>query len=299
MDPSHKDLGPSVRIPSLVESYLRSVLEACTQHGGDLASLVLFGSAVKGGFTRQVSDVDLIVVLPDGASQQERTRVRDEVRRLEIEYGFRQPARRGNPLRAFADRVCGHDLSSFICTRGDLLSGEVARVFGLNPLEALVVDRIVFANVLASSATAWGENLLPSVRPPHVRRLDVFKAYVAFTNQVLFVLIVYGLLPDATRYAMSTLKHSLHSCYFCFHGKTATLDEEVSFFRQQFRDSRTLQRLLELRLQYRPSFVFVLRCLPALLRLQMHTAWNNAFPFEIPAPASRESWLPPRDSNPD
>ena len=205
-------------LPPRVRAYIAAVAQACTApHAtsatspatSGLVSLVLFGSAARGGFHRQVSDVDLIVVLPDSASREERARVRDMVGRLETGHGFREPANPAsprNPFRAFAERVCGHDLSRFVCTRSDLLSGDVARVFGLNAAEALFVDRIVLANVIASAVTVWGEDLLPSVstgavrlQPPPVRRLDIVKAWFALTDQVLLTLLAYALLPDATR----------------------------------------------------------------------------------------------------
>ena len=272
-------LGPE--LPPRVRGYLDAITQAWTRDGRGLVSIVLFGSAAKGGFARQVSDVDLIVVLPDGASREERARVRDEVCRLEIDHGFKEPTEPRNSLQAFAERASGDDHSSFICTRSDLLSGDVARVFDLKPAEALFVDHIVFANVIASSMTVWGEDLLPLVRPPHVRRLDVFKACFALTNQVLLSLAAYTLLPNATRYAMGALKHSLHSCYFCYHLKTTALDDEVAFFQQKLGESQTLKRLLDLRGQYRKSFGFVLRCLPALLRLHLRTALENSFPLEV------------------
>lgn len=272
---------PGPELPPRVRGYLDSIAQACTRDGRGLVSIVLFGSAAKGGFSRQVSDVDLIVVLPDGASREEHARVRGEVSRLEIEHGFKEPAGPRNPLQAFAERAGGNDLSCFVCTRGDLLSGDVARVFGLKAAEALFIDRIVFANVIASAVTVWGEELVPQVRPPPVRRLDVFKACFAFTNQVLLSLAAYVLLPDATRYAMGALKRSLHSCYFCYHLKTTALEEEVAFFHQRLGESRTLKLLLELRGQYRKSFGFVLRCLPALLRLHLRTALDGSFPLEV------------------
>ena len=272
---------PGPELPPRVWGYLDAIAQTCTRDGQGLGSIVLFGSAAKGGFARQVSDVDLIVVLPDGASREERARVRDEVSRLEIDHGFKEPAGPRNPLEAFAGRTGGNDLSCFVCTRSDLLSGDVTRVFDLNAAEALFVDRIVFANVIASSVTVWGEDLRPLVRPPRVRRLDVFKAWFAFTNQVLLSLAAYVLLPDATRYAMGALKRSLHSCYFCYHLKTTALDEEVAFFQQRLGESQTLKRLLDLRGQYRKSFGFALRCLPVLLRLHLRTALDNSFPLEV------------------
>ena len=183
--------------------------------------------------------MDLIVVVPDGASREGRERVRYAVSDLEIEHGFKRPAELPNSLQAFAERVCGDDLSCFVCTRSDLLSGVVARVLDLKAAVALFVDRIVFANIIASSVPAWGEDLVPMVHPRHVRRLDVFKAWFAFTSQILFCLAAYRLLPNSTRYAIGTLKHSLHSCYFCYHEKTAALDEEVGFYQQRLGESET------------------------------------------------------------
>jgi predicted nucleotidyltransferase len=50
-----------------VEAYLAEVSRAYGAPGGPLASLVLFGSAATGGYAAPVSDVDLLLVLRDGA----------------------------------------------------------------------------------------------------------------------------------------------------------------------------------------------------------------------------------------
>jgi hypothetical protein len=42
-----------------------------------------------------------------------------------------------------------------------------------------------------------------------------------------------------------------------------------------------VKRLLDMRGQYRKSFCFVLRCLPAVLRLHLRTALDNSFPLEL------------------
>ncbi len=70
--------------------------------------------------------------------------------------------------------------------------------------------------------------------------------HFAFTCQVLLSLTAYIVLPDATRYAMGTLKHSLHSYYFCHTLRTTALDEEVAFFQQRLGESHTLKQLLNL-----------------------------------------------------
>jgi hypothetical protein len=157
------------------------------------------------------------------------------------------------------------------------MSGDVARVLDLRPWEALFVDRIVFASIAASAMTVWGEDLLPRVRVPPVRRLDVFKALFGFSSQVVLSAVTFPVLPDATKYSVGALKHSIHSCYFCYHGRTTTLEEEVAFFNGHMGVSGTLVELLSLRRQYRPSFAFVIRCLPTLARLHLRTAWDNRF----------------------
>jgi hypothetical protein len=91
----------------------------------------------------------------------------------------------------------------------------------------------------------------------------------------------FPVLPDATRYAMGALKHSLHSCYFCYHLKNAPLNEEVEFFNSRLGPSATLLELLNQRREYHRSFAFVLRCLPGLFRLHFRTARDNRFPRAV------------------
>jgi len=222
--------------------------------------------------------VDVIVVTADEVSRVGRRELGAEIARLEIEHGLRA---KGEPsaARARVERATGHGMSCFVCTRSDLLSGDVARVLDLSPFEAPFVDRIVFASIIASAATVWGEDLVARVPVPPVRRFDVFKALFGLSSQVFLSVMTFPVLPDATKYAMGTLKHSLHSCYFCYHGRTASLEKEVAFFRTRLGPSRTMTELLALRAGYHRSFAFVVRCLPALVRLHLRTARDNRFPL--------------------
>lgn len=271
-------------LPPRVRSYLDAVVKSCTQSNLKLVSVLLFGSAAKGGFNREMSDVDLIAVLPKGATTEDQALLRAAIADLEVRYGFKEAVPERSSLRKLADRVGGNNLSCFVCTRDDLTSGKVNRVFGLSQVETIFIDRIVLANVIESAITVWGEDLLHLVQAPIVRRLDVFKAYFAFTNQIMLSLVAYAFLPDATRYAMGTLKRSLHSCYFCYQHTTIALEEEVEFFEQRLGKSDTIRQLLALRAQYENSFRFVVRCVPLLLHLHFRTAIDNSFP---PHPQTR------------
>jgi predicted nucleotidyltransferase len=267
-------------LPDRVRTYLDALVQTCEQNGPVLVSVVLFGSAAKGGFSGETSDVDLIIVLSDAASRAQRRQLADDVARLETLHGLR-PATTHSPgsFRALMDRVMAHGFSCFVCTRGDVISGDAGRVLDLRPVETLFIDRIVFASIVASAVTVWGEDLLPRVAVPSVRRLDVFKALYGFLGQALASAVMFPAMPDdATQYAMGTLKHSLHSCFFCYHGRTAALEEEVDFFQRRAGPSQTFDDLLALRRTYRRSFGFVIRCLPALVRLHVRTARENRFP---------------------
>lgn len=271
------DAAPVLPLPSRVRAYLDALVGASAAAGPPLVSVILFGSTVRGGFS-DISDVDLIIVLPDAATREDKGRIRDEVMHLEAAHGFRPVAT--HPVGAFQSRVeraVGHLFACPVCTRSDLLSGDVARIIGLRPLEALLVDRIVFAGIISSAVTVWGEDLLPQVPVPHIRRLDVFKALFACCGGVLLSVGTFPVLPDATRYAMGALKHSLHSCFFCYHHRTASLEEEVDFFDRRLGRNRTLAELLSLRRHYRRSFTFAARCMPVVVRLHLRTARENRF----------------------
>jgi predicted nucleotidyltransferase len=264
-----------------VQQYIDAVARLPAGGENSLVSVILFGSAASGAFS-ETSDVDLILVLPNEAAVEDRRRLRETVLDLEIRHGLRMPAnRRKNLLETFAEHATGEAHSCFYCTRDDLLSGNAGRVFGLRAVEELFVERIVLASILVSARTVWGEELLPLISVPPLRRLDVFKALFRLTGLVMLSAVAFPVLEDATRYGMSALKHSLHSCYFCYHLKTALLDEEVEFFNSLLGRRKTLLDLLNRRREYHKSFRFVLRCVPVLFQLHLRTALDNRFPRAV------------------
>lgn len=269
-------------IPPSVRLYLENVIRACEDAGLVLVSVVLFGSAATGGFSETVSDVDMILVVPDMTGREDRNRLRDLAEGVEALHGFRKDCDRPRgSLEAFVEKVTANVRSFFICTRSDMLSGRVARILDLQPSQALFVDRVVIPSIVTSAVTVWGEDLLSQIPMPPIRRFDVLKAFHGFFCQALLSVTVFPILPNATKYAMGTLKRSLHNCYFCYHGRRASLEEEVNFFQRRLGASWTLARLLTLRGDYRRSFSFVAGCLPTLMRLHWRTAFDNRFPRAI------------------
>lgn len=107
------------------------------------------------------------------------------------------------------------------------------------------------------------------------------------TPQALVTVWAYPFLPDATRHAMDALERSVHDCHVCHTGRPAPLAEEVAFLTARLGRVPALERLLALRRAYRPSYGFVLACLPALARLHLHTATRLRFPRPMANVAGR------------
>src|SRR5438105_3522589 len=128
------DRGPGVHLPTRVQTYIEALVQTCAQDGTPLVAVVLFGSATKGGFSENVSDVDVIIVVSDDVSREKRLRLGEDIARLEALHELR-PATAPSPgsARARLERAVGHLMSCFVCTRSDLISGDVARVLDLAP----------------------------------------------------------------------------------------------------------------------------------------------------------------------
>jgi predicted nucleotidyltransferase len=161
---STSDAASGARLSARVQTYIEALVHTCTQDRTPLVSVALFGSAAKGGFSGDVSDVDVIIVVSDELSRAKRLRLGEDIARLETLHELR-PATTHSPgsVRARIERAVGHGISCFVCTRSDLISGDVARVLDLRPWEAPFVDRIVFASIIASAATVWGSAARPVV----------------------------------------------------------------------------------------------------------------------------------------
>jgi predicted nucleotidyltransferase len=268
-------------VPFRVQAYVDTIVHACADGGRALVSVVLFGSAAIGGWVETVSDVDLILVVPDTATDEDMDRLRGEVERIEILHRLRSHSAHDQPaLEKFLDRLTAHDRTFFICTRGDLLSGNIGRILRIHPSQAIFVDRIVLANFVASGITVWGEAMLPLVPIAPIRRFDVFKALFGLFPMALLCAAIFPLHPGLTKYAMRVLKSSVHSCFFCYELRRASLEEEISFFERRLGSNRTLNQLLALRREYRNSFPFVVCCILTLVRLHLRTSMDNRFPRE-------------------
>ena len=76
------DPASDAHLPVRVQTYIEALVRTCAQDLAPLVSVVLFGSAAKGGFSGDVSDVDVIIVVADDASRAKRLRLGEDVASL-------------------------------------------------------------------------------------------------------------------------------------------------------------------------------------------------------------------------
>jgi hypothetical protein len=267
------------RLPAAAAAYVQAIVERVVARER-LISIVVFGSSTTGGFSAAVSDVDLLLVVADAVSEHDIDRLRDDVAGVEAQFSFASGDRgqRSRALDAVVARLTATVRSFFICRRADLLAGSASGILGIGPLQARFVDRIAISSVIGSAMTAWGEDLLPAVALPPIRRVDVLMAFQSFFLQLMLLAVVVPVAPRATKHALDVLKRSVHNCYFCYHGRPAALDAEVAFLRRRVGGTSALDQLLDLRGEYRSSVRFVFRCLPAVARMHLRTLRDNTFP---------------------
>jgi len=110
-------------VPFRVRTYVDSIVETCADGGQALVSMVLFGSAAIGGWVETVSDVDILLVISDNATNEDMVRLHREVERIEILHGLRRESADGqSSLEKFVDKLTAHDghssfASEAICCR--------------------------------------------------------------------------------------------------------------------------------------------------------------------------------------
>jgi hypothetical protein len=241
-------------------------------------SVVVFGSAARGGLSSRSSDVDTLVIVPDEISEDRQHALKDAIALLEAEHGFRtSPSNKPAMYEDLAEYLSSNSFSAFICSESDLLSGDVVRILKLKPIEALLVDRIVLPTILDSAVTFWGRDLLVSVNTPAIRKLDVLKASISFLGVLSMSATLYAVLPRSTKYAMGALKRSLHSCFYVCNGRSASLEEEVLYFRERLRKTQVLDNLMALRSHYSPSFRFVIAAFSQIMHLQLYALREGTF----------------------
>jgi predicted nucleotidyltransferase len=267
-----------------VLNYINDLIQLAETRSSEIVSVSIFGSAAKNGFSPSISDVDLIVVLADEVPRKTKRMISGELVDLELKHKLRKiTSSKRDALHMGIDVAAGQFLSHFVCYKRDLLAGNRAAVFEVNPLaeSLLFSSHIAFANIFTSAKVIWGEDFLNKIHIPTLAKRHLAKNCVSFLLLNAFAIATYPLLPNSTKYAMSALKWMLHGCYFCYTLKSATVEEEIDFFRKKVGASKVFLELLSLRREYQPSLGFILGCFRVLIQLYAVTVRENKFPITV------------------
>jgi len=267
-----------------VHDYIDAVIQLAEIRSSEIVSVSTFGSVAKNGFSQSVSDVDLIVALADEVPQKTKRMISGELAALELKHQLRKPpGSKREAVYMVIDDAAGQFKSHFVCYKRDLLSGNTAAVFEVNPLaESLLISpHIAFANIVTSANVIWGEDFLNKIHIPTLSKGHLAKNCASFLLLNACALLGYPILPNATKYSMSVLKWMLHGCYFCYTLKSATVEEEIDFFRTKIGASKVFSELLSLRLEYQPSLGFIMGCFRVLIQLYLVAVRENRFPIIV------------------
>lgn len=265
-------------------NYIGEAISLFLKNKIDLLSLIIFGSAIRGEYQQDLSDVDMIFVINDDTSRKIKSKISKELNELEYKHIFRKKkASIVDAVYKRAEDMTGMYISHFVCYRKDFLAAEFSKIFNLNLFlcKIFAPTDVVWANVIKSAKTLWGENLLDRSSLSEITRHQIRKS--RWMNLVLCIgaLLTYPFHSDATKYAMEAVKWSLQTCYFSYTLKPASTEEAVAFFNQNSNRKPIFENLLDLRRNYQKSLSFVIKSFRAVAYLHNKTLKENELPKKI------------------
>jgi len=273
-----ENLAPKAR------NYIGESIGAILKNKIDLLSLIIFGSVVRGEYQPDLSDVDIIFVINDKTSKKDKARIRRDLTKLEHKHAFRK--KNGsivNTVYRRAEDMTGMYVSHFVCYRKEFLAAKFSKVFNVNLFlcKLFAPTDVVWASVVKSATTLWGENLLEKTSLAEVKKSQIKKSKKM--NHVLCTaaLVTYIFHPDATKYAMEAVKWSLQTCYFSYTLEPATTVKAIQYFHQKNYNNPLLKNLLDLRKNYSRSLRFILKSFKVVSDLHKKTLRENKFPKKI------------------
>lgn len=240
--------------------------------GERVISVILFGSAVKGGFSKEVSDFDMIIVVDDDVSSRQVSVLDSKVQSLAEKHGIAgSTAKEFKGIPQFIMAQTGMFTSQFICRRRDFVYGKFTRIFSANPILAKLLSPSgqVLGSVLKGSRTVYGEDLVSGMEMPKPTNLDVVKSLVMNELLVGLSLFYYPLTKNATKLAMEATKWSAHMAGYMTTGESKSLAEAVEALASKGISLDHLKHLEELRRNYGPDLSFILSAPKAIASMHI------------------------------
>lgn len=253
--------------------YLSDLVSSLQEQIGDkLLSIILFGSAVKGGFIKGISDFDMIIVVDDSIPSKQIRTLTSEVQSLSEKHGVvSSTTEEFEGIPQFIMTQTGMFMSQFICRRRDFVSGRFSKIFGANALLAKLFSpsSTVLGGALKGSRTVYGEDLVSRMEIPSPRKLDVLKSLIMNEILVELSLFYYPFAKNATKMAMEASKWNVHMASYLLTGESKSLPESIETVTERGIVSDHLIRLEKLRGKYEPDLSFIVSTLKAIGRIHL------------------------------
>ncbi len=217
-----------------VEKYLKLILKIFKNRLGLTPnSIILFGSAAKGGLTSRISDVDFLIVLDD--------RVASSAIRAAVSFMFTlqkyffksDDSSSLSRLLYFFEAGTGMFKSFFICFERDLLSTCFHRIFDVNRFLSwfMVPSKLVLNSIFSHSRVVYGKNYDFKNFIRETTFFQIVKSFILCSFLYLFFIIVNCFKP-VRRYLYESVKWSLLNCHFYLTGRSVKVKDTVSFFKK-------------------------------------------------------------------
>lgn len=214
-------------------------------------SVYLFGSHVKGS-SSPLSDLDLLIIVPDKTTVQQMEQLHRDICRLEEQHGYRKSKTLEDKFLNFLGEKTGMFSCHFIWKKSDFIRGRMHKMHRMSPLVLLSPSQLVLSTIFSQMKLVTGKNLLNQIKPLRVGKVELLKSlWVTFV--LALAQIPYSIVSrQATKYSLEAFKWSLYSCSVVDHLKEVKLQGLAEIYSQYF-SKWYLRQVFSLRNRYKTS----------------------------------------------
>lgn len=276
-------------IPDRAGRYLDELARLLGPSEGSIASVILFGSIVKGGHS-DISDVDVIVIVNDDCDDGFIRSLDEGICGIENKFGYgSKPYEASRPGQRFALQIAnfvevrtGMFVSHFVCRRRDIVKADFAKIFNTTPVlsRMLAPGELVLAGIFDHAKTVYGEDLLGKMRMPKYGPFDLARSLAMNILLSIGGAFLYLFHRSAAKFALEATKWSIHSSYFFISARSANIEDAARFYIENNVSKKHLERLLEMRKNGSMDASFVLATMPNVVWIHLAT-WAMARKMSI------------------
>lgn len=274
--------------PKQVSDLIRGVNSCSREIDLKVISIVLFGSLAKQDGDK-ASDIDVIVVVDDQSNDTQISKLKRYLYSVEEDMGLRiKPYGVVNKIQAVLDRVGAQYKSMFVCREDEFVNSNAGKIFHTESFfDGVILDNpflrndIGFKNILLSAKVVYGRNVLAGLQNVSpIRKKQLAQNRITYSSLNLYALLVCLFARNATKFSMSALKWTLHSCYFVLTKDPGNLSKEIAYFEKHY-PSIVLTELKDLRRSCRKNLGFILRTQFYIWRLFTKTLKEVSYPVRF------------------